>query len=301
MKKRLFSMSMIAILSLAVFTSCNKEGVYNPKKKISSIAYTEKEYLLGNLVHEDSYMREDWKWDGKKLSQVLYTYSYDYIDIENENITFKYDGKQVIEINCNGTIYSLSYKKNKIDEITYSTFHYDYVVSVDERDDDKITKMTTTYTRKNSGDKKAMEKELKNMTNLLSLLGADILRIPIEKSFEKNKNFIHESKGQVDQICHFEYDDDNLVKFRMEWGGLEDIILYTYDNKTNPFYGCPNISEEYFLTLFSFSKNNPTSIIIDEDAIVVENEYDGNWLKKQTFLINDAIYKYEMIREISYK
>ena len=80
MKTLKFFVGMLVLCALMV--SCTKEGLYNPKKKISQITYTysyKSEYWDGNSwVVEDEYNGEDghqvWNWNGKQLESIDYYY-----------------------------------------------------------------------------------------------------------------------------------------------------------------------------------------------------------------------------------
>ena len=73
----------MALAALCLFAACSeKEGVYNPKKKIANI------YKSGVTIHSSldestglwysdtvtvaKYLSEAWTWDGKKLTKVTF-------------------------------------------------------------------------------------------------------------------------------------------------------------------------------------------------------------------------------------
>ena len=103
--KKIISLSLCVILALAIslsFTSCNKEGVYNPKKKITAIYY--------QYPGTAKMLQEQWTWDGNLLSKIQYYYGGTY---SHSNI-YKYDGKRLIEVNVDGDIIKFTYDGSKL-------------------------------------------------------------------------------------------------------------------------------------------------------------------------------------------
>lgn len=87
-----------------VAASCEKEGVYNPKEKISKIYYSDSytitfddpAYTAYNQTGSTGkYAKEVWKWDGKLLKSITY-YDEDG-DFEHSDV-FHYNGKRLSEI-----------------------------------------------------------------------------------------------------------------------------------------------------------------------------------------------------------
>ena len=84
--KKTFLFLVFACVAM-LFSSCHKEGVFNPKKKISKI-YTSSSYTFnGNTTTFDKTLSEEWTWNKNNtlakidahgsLSETTETYTYD--------------------------------------------------------------------------------------------------------------------------------------------------------------------------------------------------------------------------------
>lgn len=112
--KKTFAL-MIAVFAFAmIFNSCEKEGQYMPKKKISEIVYTKYyKFSTGTIVSRTE--REVWTWNGKLLSYI------DYYKADDTRTTslFRYDNENRIEeINYGDATAKFDYDNGLIDEIT---------------------------------------------------------------------------------------------------------------------------------------------------------------------------------------
>ena len=102
------------LLPVAVsLTSCHKDGVYNPKEKISRI------YYQGSGQSAEKQLSELWNWDGKKLSTI--TYYYNTGEIEGTE-KFSYDGKRLSRIDYisdfgDGSYLLFTYDGRKLDKV----------------------------------------------------------------------------------------------------------------------------------------------------------------------------------------
>ena len=135
MKKTL---TILAIACVAfVFTGCQKDGVYNPSKKISKIYYTS---TSGNKS-----LDQIWTWNEKLLDKIdfyydgtvshSYNFTYDGNRLTrmndyklNEYVEYKYDGNHLSETNVfsGGNlryIYKFSYKSGKLESMTLTSMN----------------------------------------------------------------------------------------------------------------------------------------------------------------------------------
>ena len=90
---RKFVLLLAILLPVAAsFTSCKKDGVYNPKQKISRIYYA---YSSPDpFFNSDKELKEIWDWDGNKLSTIAY-YTKKGVDGTEK---FSYDGKRLSRV-----------------------------------------------------------------------------------------------------------------------------------------------------------------------------------------------------------
>src|SRR5574344_1096037 len=77
--KKNYVLLLIAALCV-ILSACTKEGVYNPKEKISRIFYQSSNSNGKNL-------QESWTWDKNLLSKI--------VDENGDFRNFEYDGKQL--------------------------------------------------------------------------------------------------------------------------------------------------------------------------------------------------------------
>jgi len=106
---------MIAVFVAAMFfTSCEKEGVYEPKQKISEIKHNRYHALpSGTTISNNE--REVWNWNGKVLSYIDY---YNAKDERTGTTLFRYDeNNRISEINYGSNTAKFNYVDNLINEI----------------------------------------------------------------------------------------------------------------------------------------------------------------------------------------
>ena len=92
-------MLFLVLVFMLSFTSCQKDGVYTPKKKISEIYY---KYSSGNKTLE-----ERWHWNGNLLEKVQYFWGG-----ENGTVFYKYEKKRLIEITDGTESYKFIYDRS---------------------------------------------------------------------------------------------------------------------------------------------------------------------------------------------
>ena len=261
--KRLSFLLVIALVC-AVMVSCNKEGQYNPKKKISQISYSNSykteywnDYDLEWETEQGSsnYVGQRWNWNGNLLESIDY---YDEDGTLDYTEYYTYNGKQISSISYGGSgRYEFVYEKNKLSSIDYfsgSTQYYHYELT---HDGNKISKMSLTVLN----DAKA---EVPSLPSFL-------LNIP-------TKQLQKASKGG-DYEWRFEWDGDNLKHITyLEPGDTYD-LYYTYDNKLNPMCGLWDLEEGGIASFMS--KNN---IVREEyrwdgetDIYNISYTYKGNY------------------------
>lgn len=268
----------ISLLFFACFAmllvSCHKDGVYNPKKKISRIFETETtHYYDGNLgVSTDNnsgrQLREVWTWGKKTLDRIDYYYdnklsntqyfSYDknrLVRVSDDDMyyTYKYDGRflqqiDVYEDNVLEGTYKITHQKGKWSKIEVTRYDYDY--------------------KSGKGDR---------LMPLRFVLSDEICK-SIKES-EKKHYAKHGGKGTLSITYTLTWEKKNVSRMVENYSdGYTCTYTYKYDKKKNPYYGGFIGMEEPDMLL---SENN----VIQEDeqsedgyySYSYDYTYDGNW------------------------
>ena len=265
MKNAKLFIALIAIC--AVMVSCNKEGQFSPKKKISHISYSaieKDEFWDGNswIADEDdlipTYVGQVWNWNGKKLESIDY-YEEDGTLVGTDN--FSYDGKRLSTISWGNNRYEFIYEKGKLASIEYyyeSTKSATYEIT---HNGNKISKIT--YNPVNS--KAAEAHPLPSC-----VLG---INIPCGRNHKDGM------KGVGACEYSFEWDGDNVSKMVYTTSSYSMSYSFTYDKKLNPFYGLwdDDAVEGDFYSEIGFSilmsKNNVAHCTIVDEGESFDLEY----------------------------
>lgn len=257
--KRL-SILVLAIATIAfVASSCQKEGQFNPSKKIKS-AVIEK-------LNEDDNMeisrKITYKWDNNLLVEEA---------IDNGSVVssrFTYDSKKRIsEINTSDNIRLVyTYNGNKIATIEEShngtlsrtyVFNHDnfgYITSIDVNVPERY-KGTEVYAN--------------SSINPLFFMPTEIAT-DIQTTMLKSK--------ATDKFYAFVYDSNNNIE-QMQINGI--IFKYKYDNKRNPLYGFYDILSIDFDWIFAKHNVIERSVTDQSDpdfkqTVKYEYTYSGNY------------------------
>ena len=245
--------------------SCNKEGQYSPKKKISKISYSEMEkdeFWDGHswITDEEellpAYVGQVWNWNGKQLESIDY-YDYDGTFVATDN--FSYNGKQLSTISWSTGRYDFIYEKGKLSSIEYYYGDTKSAVYDITRDGKKISKITYTVINSVRG------AEVHPLPSCV--LG---LNIPTPKS--KHSDASADPKGSTTYEYSFEWNGDNVSDMVYTSPLYSARYSYTYDNKLNPFYGLWNedavegeFDAETGFSILMFKNNIAHCTVTDED------------------------------------
>lgn len=274
----------IALLAMAGFmVSCQKDGVYSPKNKVSKIYYEYRNVENGMVDSQQKRLKEVWNWEDDKLTSVNYMSndgsSIIYID------TYSYDGNRLASVSrsyegSSEIISNQIFKYDGNDLIEVTRFIYDRLVSTFTftHKSGKIIQMDVTYPE---GGKSSHDQ---NMPEVLRMMFPDPLTADmVERSLE------HASKSdRVKSMSYiFTYKGSNVSKMEVlnittEFDdGIEYVSTgsstteYTYGKKLNPFYG-------FFIEVSdaSLSKNNVTKASVttgytetEAGELVMETSY----------------------------
>lgn len=225
--KNVFKFLTILAIGSFMFASCNKDGVYTPKKKVSKV--------YNQSSGGDKYLSETWTWDKNLLSKIEYG-SGSYVQ------RFEYDGKQLIKItDTYGDYWTFTYDGSKIIKSEY-TEEKALSASIEyTHDGKKIISMITTY----YNDSKKARQAVKYMTHVL---------FPEVETLIADEPAVKGVSSTV--TTTFEWDGNNIAK--LTHSSIYNSTVYTstftyseYDSSLNPWLGY--IDGEGL----NLSKNNP--------------------------------------------
>lgn len=299
MKKHIFGMTALwvaaASLMLLVSSCSEKEGVYNPKKKIVSV-YESSLYHFYEYPDEDEVfgksLSEQWVWSGDILQQIKY-----YLDgTQMSTEKYAYD------------------KDNRVVSVEASDWDGDPESRMDyEYDGNLLSKcklyyggelereFTFTYNGKTlsamkckvyATDDKSGRKHF--MTPLRSLGFDKSIAKPVEQRLKK---FCSEAKGTEEFDIAFEWTGKNVTALRLRGNGTYCDLLYEYDQNVNPKKG---LLGNYFEQESYCSANNVTKYTETEygetEVVEYSYEYDGKYPSTKQWTERDE-YGYEQYTE----
>ena len=288
--KRLVSIALVLLLTGAAFTGCQKDGVYNPKNKISKVYKS---------VNGFKTLEEQWTWDGNILHNVAYfkddtTMSYKWY--------YLYEKKQLVKVENTS---NLSYIA-----ITYSGSQYDKVEFFD-----KFGRKSRTFAYTYDGKKvsKIDATIYKNPQKAMVAEDYDVLSafIPME--------ILEETDKQIAKSAPLKSDEDNIINYALTYndkGNLSEwkitnnndikklqVVVYkyeAYDENKNPFYASyPRVDDGGIgFAPPCFSKNNPTKVSC---KVTINSEQSGDVVSYDySYQYNGKKFPTQVIRKISY-
>jgi len=231
MKKLLF---FITIAFAFTLFNCQKEGVYQPSKKIKRI------YVM---YDSKKVLSQEWSWNKNIMSKIEYFY------INTGKLayssTFKYNGSTISEIqDSDGYSTKFTYSGGKYEKVEYFNEKLELRISL---------RFTYTGTKVSSIEGQFYSSSKSSIDNYNQSYLTTI--IPELRLTEENIGQL-QTKGGVSIIkWNFEYDGNNVSKLERQ----EDakIITYSYeeyDKNINPYYHHVEVVNTS-LNLF-LSKNN---------------------------------------------
>jgi hypothetical protein len=242
MKKYFVLASAITVVTI-INTSCDKEGVYNPKEKISMI-YVEND-------DKSKELSETWTWENRLLAKVENV-------INENNDVYEYNTKkQLVKVT--------SYDDNNV--AGYTTFTYDKSILTTmeiykdkakigsitiDHDGKKIVKLTAQY-----NEVSVIESQMQKSSQSAKLF-YHIMQLIVGKQIvdQMPKNIQKSTSYTV--TLEFTYDGDNVVSSTLTSPSETMTSTYTYDSYLNPFYDMLFSNNENFS--IPYSKNNVLKI-----------------------------------------
>lgn len=253
------------LLAIIAFTSCQKDGIYDPKGKIDKIYYEE---------NSEKYLSEDWTWDKNVLKTV------DYYDsdgtIENTDI-FTYGAKdRLLQVDNYEERASMKYNydtKNRLCKAAYSEAGILLATYIFEYDDNELSNINITlngYTDFNT----------RSIANPLKYILPEQSAQSINKALKENP-----LRGDLTVKIYLDWEKNNITEMEITYSGYSEEYTFEYDDKSNPFYGYLGLDmEDGAFERGNFaSKNNITRItyamsyngISFSESDIVTYTYDG--------------------------
>ncbi|MDR1973411.1 MAG: hypothetical protein LBQ31_01925 [Bacteroidales bacterium] len=291
--KKTIILSAITFFVLIGITSCTKEGVFNPEKKLSKTCYQS-----DNM--DEKKIAEVYTWSGKLLTDIRDRDGYIIQEYEYNN------KKQLVKIRFSSDEYiEFSYKNSKLKSATVNFYgkvfaKVDYVHS-----ENKITEATVYVPQNEFNGAPKQDKMTKAFLSLgfsekmTKKLLSQLANVSLQKTSSSKDDFIRYI------IISFEWDEKNIskqifkyadeIKGKLSWENAEGFRLetsYSYDKKQNPYYGFFGfIGDAYLFEVRTLSYNNITSQketyfnydVIDDEYIYNYNyEYEDDFPVKRT-------------------
>jgi len=284
MKKITFLLIVAIILAFGVNSCQDKDGVYNPKHKISKVYAKMDTYSDDELIFSaPKQLAQTWNWKKNKLESIA---------MQNGTYTFHYDGKQVSKITAGVSSMNFSYDGKNLTKIVITVPLATQTVTILERDNSRnITKMryeitTAGFFAKSFEEFKTTFSPTKDLMTLgLSNQIADILEKNIEKKYELYQN----AKGTVIIDFTLTYSGGNATQVTIVEDGESETYHYTYDNKPSPYYQFTQGYAQFVHSPLGFSKNNILSYYAASAPNTIYRNtytYDGDKIASWHYIVN---------------
>lgn len=286
------------ILALAVvamlFGSCQKEGQYNPSKKIKKLTTT---VQRDGVTSDNESGYAEYIWDGNKLSSVNYYSSKGEIDKVQR---YYYDSKNRVESIESSTDNTLkySYNGNYLETIKHYRNEILYFTYNVKHNGNKISEIIVEQSDEASSEKAG---------EMVPCEINPFFFFPEEVSSAINKSVENSfTKGQTVKTYTLTWKNNNITKLGIVQGGITTTNEYTYDNKNNPFYGWLCIWSQSVDDMFS--KNNVTTISgktvsgagESSGSIEFTYEYSSSFPKTKKYTDKDYYGEYKTVMEYEY-
>ena len=292
--KRNLLIAAIALMAVA-FVSCQKDGVYKPKKKIAKISNewttttveTDANGSRTVTTVQNPFVAEEWTWGDKTLTSIMYK---DKDGKVEGTASYTYDDKnRITGATCGDEKVEYTYNDDKKLQTIKISDGPDDVTTIEIAYEDKVptsVKTVNTYTFKN-----------------LSKFAKSVIPSYISDAIEDDQ--LH-SKASVSSTYNtaIVWDGKNISQVVTTGeNGYKRTTTYEYDGKTNPYKGMyAGMSDDFDL---AYSKNNVvkvTSSRVNGNATISTEteytyEYDGKVPSKITYTEEEE----ETILGVNYK
>lgn len=251
-----FSYSLILISLLILCSSCQKDGVYKPEKKLSKTTTIVEGIIEGQPINEN----EDemtFYWEGKKLTRIDYysntIYAY--------TVTYNYDNKgrvtSIKESNYDEECV-FTYKNGLTSEISLYRGDFEMVKLAIEHEGKKISKI---HQEIYENDAFAAKSALNPLALIIDRNIADKIYKDIKADYQTS------SKGiRVAYDILFSWENNNVSNIAVAStdNSYKINISFEYDNCKNPFSG---------LSIFNSTELGPDFISAKSENNIISYQY----------------------------
>ena len=284
---------LLAMATMVVFVACKKDGIYNPKKKISKITTIEQ---YNNPDYSDDTNTYIFKWDKNKL---LHMVSPDKVD----NFVYDKSGR-LMRVEC-------------IDKEIATWYEYDGA---------KLSKVISYYGGTECSTEYALEYDGKKLVKITITQKAAtpspryysinpqqsplaIICDPAIAQVIENDIAVAETqsthKASFASTVSFEWSGKNISKVVYDYGEIKYEYELTYDDKINPLNGFLGLEfDECYQGQYIYKNVNNIKTMkrinsSDPMSMTYEYTYDGKWpvTIAQTYFQSQIRY----IQQIEYK
>ena len=266
MKRTCILIALVTFITCNI-TSCQTDGVYNPKGKISKI-YIETPTQAKKLI-------ELWTWKGNQLDKIEHVYD-DASWVEeftyNDNKLIRIDDKKHQEYT------EFQYDKNKLSKILHYSDGQLLCESLLIFDDNELEEiLINDYGYKRNHD----------TTNLHLNPFEQILPTEIAAKIMEHidQTISQPQKGLITYSFELDWDDNNISEIETVLFDHEIEYKFFYDKKANPFKGYLGI--DAYSTNVDFAQTGSANNIVR----IIEKVKVGN--VESTTGIHDYTYKYD--------
>jgi len=286
MKNMKSLISLVLMLALGL-TACQKDkaGVYQPKKKIQQIYYSE--------PGSNKKPFQVWDWSGNQLSSITH---FESLMKSNWTEHFTYDNGRLSRVDNydNNEYITYDYADDQLKNSNY--FYHNTLVCTwtVNYNDGKLSKLIGTI----YDGFKANRAQL-TLDPLAALLPQELCQQVAQH--EQQQALRSTTDEPMTLVLLLTWDDDHIHKI-VAIGDDESITFnMKYDDKICPFYGFMGILEDYYTNFLTghtgFTKNNVTRIVYTEDdyadTLCFAYQYDTDKypVLQTMYYANDPDYK----------
>ncbi|MCQ2276130.1 MAG: hypothetical protein MJZ87_04200 [Bacteroidales bacterium] len=287
MKKLLLALVALAFL----FSACNKEGVYIPKKKLSTVYYQK-----AGSEQKDLY--EEFLWNGNKLASRISKGSLIDMYFHDVELVPTYEGKRIVRVDekIAGEYVDYFYDGKLLTKLVYHAGNMTAEATVEHKDG----KLSRVFFPK----AKATGEDV-----IAKLMGVFVPQEQIQDMYKVLKQNA-KSLSAVDAEVLWTWDGDNVVEVTYNLYNEDGtpvtnyVAKLTHDNNLNPYaiswadFGSESQikQQSYGCTYFTLSKNNivriehtytinmpaPLESYYYQSVEEITYEYDGKYPVKAT-------------------
>ena len=279
------------MIGMLLFTACEKEGIYNPDKKIAKTTIAVKAIISGHSIDEPAVDEMTYTWEGDQLDNITYC---DYDGNPSWSAKYIYDNKNriiAIENSKNHEKAVFIYDGNKLSEMNFYSGN-DKVVYVNvEHDGKRISKLSYHI----NNNEKALQLKLSPWKFFMD----DVAALALDKNIQQVTN--DQTKGEVIVIADFVWKGDNVEKMHLSSPtsptdpNKQVDILFEYDTHINPLLHAYSIYMPIPMRDESHVIHSVNNIIKYQEVTSSQSSsidftytYDGDYPLTRTYSIHDG-------------